>query len=461
MFSVFVFITILIPVIALVIDARRTRSWDLVFSHFWFFTLIWLVAFPIKALALDSGFTTAAAQRALSTEDLTSALGLSFLLWLGVYAGNFWFRNRGAANLGADVSAPSNILMGRIAVVLILATVISVPMSMWAHSLNIGSRSYFSYRLGIGPLLLLAELVPLAVMATAISVLAADFQWRAAKVALISFGFGVLVSAPITVILESRRIVAACLLSVVIALALRAPRLRGLALVSVLGTVFGSIPLQALRYAQVPDYALDYDFLGKTKAFFTIMKDVLRYQINHSDGSVFKSLFDSFEGIEHVATLIKNASWQQLAFGIDHGLSWLYNMGLSLAPRAIWSAKPLIYGNNAQQYFLYPEWFKDGLMIVAMPPSFVVDFVFGFGVLGALLLALVLGRVFRVAEGLLTQPGANMAARAFSLFLFINMFNIVRSGTSIVQSLILFSIVVIAVYGWRLTMNAMQDFVRS
>ncbi len=460
MFSFAVMVAIFVPVGAFAADIYRSRSWNLVFSHFWYFTLIWLVAFPLKALAIDSGFISTAARRALSSDDLTAALCLSFLLWVAVYIGNFWLRRRYSGPSGFDASELPRFWANRITVVLFLSVAISLPMGLWARVQNFGSNDYFSYRLGSGHLFLLAELIPLAVMATAIPALTAHFNLRSTKVMLLSFGLGVLASIPLTTMLASRRIVAACLLSAVVAFALRVPRFRWLVMLGVPGTVFGSIPLQAFRYARVPDHALDYDFLGKTQAFFGLMRDIFRNQVN-ATGSVFKSLFDSFEGIEHVAVLIKSASWQQLAFGVDHGLSWLFNTGLSLFPRALWSAKPVIYGNNAQQYFLYPEWFRDGLMLVAMPPSFVVDFVFGFGILGAVILAVMLGRVLRISENYLANPAAGLVQRALALFLFINVFNIVRSGTSIVQSLILYGIVVLIVYGWRSTVRGVLAYART
>ena len=464
-------VAILVPVGAFAADIYRSRSWNLVFSHFWYFTLIWLVSFPLKAIAINSGFVTSAALRELSVEDLTPAVGLSFLLWLGVYVGCFRSGMRMTAESFNHVARLHGPQATRVALALILSVVVSLPVSVLVYKMNSGASilsghenpgtGYFSYRLGLGHIFLLAEIVQLTVIAAAIPVLTASLEQRRPRIALIAFGIAILAAVPITMLLASRRMLAACLLSLVIVLALRICKLRWLVLIGVLGTIFGSILLHVVRYAKVPAYASDFHFIGKGQAFFSSIYHLFRDQIADPRGGLLKALFDSFEGIEHVAAMIQKAAWQQLVFGIDHGLSWLYNVGLSLIPRAIWASKPVIYGNNAQQYFLYPEWFRDGLMIVAMPPSFVVDFVFGFGILGAVILAVMLGRVLRISENYLTNPTANLVQRALALFLFINMFNIVRSGTSIVQSLILYGIVVLIIYGWHPTMRGVLDYART
>lgn len=158
-------------------------------------------------------------------------------------------------------------------------------------------------------------------------------------------------------------------------------------------------------------------------------------------------LSSSFEGVDHVGTLIERASPRQLLTGVDHGEAWLYNVALSLVPRQLWSGKPVVYGSVAEQRFLYPYMFEETDTPTTLPAGFVVDLSYGFGLLVGLGLAFVLGRVLYVLWVGLWQPRPRPGVAALSLYSFLFAFNIVRGGTAFLQSIALLLGAMLVFYG--------------
>jgi hypothetical protein len=128
--------------------------------------------------------------------------------------------------------------------------------------------------------------------------------------------------------------------------------------------------------------------------------------------------------------------------GIDQGKSWAYNTFLGLVPRAVWPDKPIAYGSVKQQEYIYPEWFESGHSKGAIiPVSFAVDFLFGFGVAGAVVLSLLAGAALGVLQRRLWDQSAEAVVVALSLYSYVFLFNFVRGGTGIAQGVVMLLIV--------------------
>ncbi len=125
-----------------------------------------------------------------------------------------------------------------------------------------------------------------------------------------------------------------------------------------------------------------------------------------------------------------------------------------MLPRALWTSKPLVYGGMEEFRWLYPDMFDGDQAQTAIPISFVVDFSFGFGFVVALVLCFGLGRFLRACEAALWTEGGALASRALALFIFIWMFNLVRSGTAMGHILLIFACVSILMLGPRPTWRA-------
>lgn len=149
---------------------------------------------------------------------------------------------------------------------------------------------------------------------------------------------------------------------------------------------------------------------------------------------VLVSIGSTFEGVEHLAAFFERSSAMQLFLGVDQGVSWIFNFGLSQIPRLIWSSKPLLHGSVAQQAFLYPEMYQSGYAQTTLPPGCVVDSLFGFGLIGVFIMGIVYARVFSFLDKILflgrTKSGYSLL---ISATIYINLFNLVRGGTAIIS----------------------------
>ena len=229
----------------------------------------------------------------------------------------------------------------------------------------------------------------------------------------------------------------------VIVSVVRFPRLWPFGALAVIGTVLAAGILELVR--RVPaEMTRDLGFID---AFSTTWDAIINY--NH-----LYFLSTSFEGIEHLHQFLQKATHSQILFGVDHGVSWAFNMGLSLLPRVLWTSKPLVYGGMEEFRWLYPDMFEGDQALIAIPVSFVVDFSFGFGFAVALVLCFGLGRFLRVCEAALWTEGGEPALRALALFVFIWMFNLVRSGTAMGHVLLIFACVSVLMLGLRPTWRA-------
>lgn len=456
MFGLMLSVCLAVPLILWGLDMRRLPAQRLVLSHFWYFTLIWMAAFPLRAWLIDDGryvsqvIITGAIKQPGGTA-LALALLVAFAYWLATYGGYRAFGRDGHGNpsSGADRAIGFSCLRmflvgGGWLVVAIGATLYLNP-----HPASLDGSAYLRSRMGAGLLWMLPELFVPAFIAF-LGAVAVQPQILGRKALVFVFILGVAVSLWLTMMFSSRRLFAAILLGLVAVVVARRSRLWPLGAVAVFGSVFGAGVFELVRYIpSAIQRALQDGRSIKTLVSATI-ESVL-------GGNQLLFLSTSYEGAEHVARILGKADWRELITGVDHGMSWLFNLGLSFVPRAVWQAKPLIYGGLEQMAWLYPSYVRDGLPTTAFPTSFVVDFAFGFGVPFGLILAFFLGRFFRVCEGMLWNRAAHPVSVGFSLVTFIFMFNVVRGGTVFGQTLVVFAVVAASMYGVGTTAGALRQ----
>jgi len=454
-----VILCVAVPAALLAREIRRQPPQRLVLSHFWYFTLIWMAAFPLRTWLIDSGERVSQVidTGAMAHPDgnaLATALAVAFVYWLAVYCG---YRSTGGAMIGNVSSLPESMENddGRWRPVIVgavwLAVAIGVTLLLSPRPSDLNGAIYLQSRMGAGLLWMLPEMfVPAFIGFLGAVAVRPDLFGR--KTLISTLSLGAVVSLWLTAEFSSRRLLAAVLLGMVVVLVLRKPRLWFLGLAAVIGSVIGAGVFELVRYIpSAIQRALDTERGVQTLIVATI-ESVTR--VNH-----LLFLSTSYEGADHVVRFLDKAGWQELLTGIDHGVSWTFNFGLSFLPRAIWTGKPVIYGGLEQMAWLYPSYVRDGILTTAIPTSFVVDFAFGFGVPAGLILAFFLGRYFRVCEGALWTPNAHPVLVAFALVTFIFMFNTVRGGTAIGQTLVVFSVVAASMYGVRATLNALRGLV--
>lgn len=168
------------------------------------------------------------------------------------------------------------------------------------------------------------------------------------------------------------------------------------------------------------------------------------------------SLSSSFEGVDHAARYLETRTPKQFLTGSDYGKSWLYSVALSYVPRAIWKSKPLIYGNDETQFSLYPQFKAFGYTAPRTPLSFVVDFQYGFGIIGAIILCFLLGRLF-AATYQQWRFNPTPISIAIFLYVFLNMFAIIRGGFAIAPNYIFMIIMVCAAFGFKNTLQELSQ----
>ena len=448
MLNLIILLCVAVPLAAFVFDARRKLPRQIVLTHFWYFTLIWIAAFPLRGwLVLNhDNVSQLIMTETVSRPDasvMVAALALALLYWSSAYVG---FRlpagTRSVGECGETVSAFRVVVVGLFWIVLTAGVVAYLGLS----PSDIDGPRYLQSRAGAGLIWVIPELCIPAVLAflACVSVHPALFSTKFTATFLTA---AAAVSFWLTIAFSSRRLLAAVILGLLIVLVVRRARWWPIGGLAIVGSVFGAGFFELIRHVpHAVNLAMERGH-SVSEAVLGTVKSVVS-----NNPLLFFST--SFEGADHVARLLDRASAWQLWTGIDHGVSWLFNLGASFIPRAIWSGKPLVYGGLEQMVWLYPSYLKDGLPTTAIPTSFVVDFAFGFGIPAGLVLAFILGRYLRVCGEVLVSPAAHPAVVGFSLVTFVFMFNVVRGGTAIGQILIVFAAVAVSMIGVRATVGA-------
>jgi len=459
MFDLMLFISIAVPMALLALDIRRRPVERIVVSHFWYFTLIWFAAFPLRAWLIVQGyFTPQVTLHGIDTAwaptygetDYALSLGVASLFWSAVFIGYRSANTRPISNT-QNLRPPS---VWRARFVLTLLVLLGVG-AMWyldPSLQTLDSSNYQKARMGSGALWILPEISVYAILAY-IAFLISQRRHVISHMDTLILASGMIAAFWLGSEIFSRRLGASVVLAGVVLAVIRQPRLWLLGAAGMFGTVFASGIFELFRriprlVSTLPDnQSLTDGIISNAQKI--LLKDHAYY------------LSASFEGAEHVAHYLHKASWMQIFTGIDYGVSWLFNLGLGLVPRAIWNEKPIIYGGIEQLHWLYPKMFRGDFAATAIPTSGIVDFSFGLGLPFALVLAFFLGRIFRVCEHLLWRSSDSPSAAAFALLLFIYVFNIVRGGTAIGQTLVVGICVYILMFGLKSTLVSVYDVALS
>ncbi len=430
-------------------ELRQSSAQHIVTSPFWYFSFLYLIAFPIRGLLLDFKWIriqTYPDGMGYHFDPMVMAVSLLFslVLWGSVYYGRKHTVDRITPNQNttlpviAPVVSQTRIMLASLIVVLIAASGIWI-IGAQPHS-SFDGAAYQSIRKGSGLVWLLPELLFYASIAVMAWILRLDSSKRS-KINYALLILIMIIVAWMSSQLFSRRLIAGLLVASCLLLTIRYQRLWPVTAFAIVGTVGASGVFEIIRQLYI------FSTTESTRSVSAVLHDILVHK-------PISLISGSFEGAGHLARFFEKSSWLEILSGVDHGLSWLFNAGLALVPRVVWTDKPLIYGGIEQFHWIYPNMFDGSFATAAVPMSFAVDFTFGFGVLGAVLMGYLLGRIFGISERWIWDRASSPAQLALALYIFVFMFNWVRGGTIIVQSLIIFSVPCVILFGLRSTLQA-------
>ncbi|MEG3618590.1 glycosyltransferase family 4 protein [Magnetovibrio sp. PR-2] len=450
---------VVVPLYILGKEIRTRPIHQVVLSPFWYFTFILCVAFPIRAMMIDADLIIIQALGHAQDEKPTSVMLASALIFvLGLWGAALTGRHSILKSFAVsdDETKPHNspaqetgrehkrLLIG-FGIMALVCIIVLVVLGERAIT-DFNGAAYQKSRLGAGPLLMIPELFTYAVLILLGWLIAYRARpIRSIEYLVIAVGLGLTVWVSID--LFSRRFIAAALLGMVILLVVKRKAWWPVGLMVFLSSIVATGILEFLR---------QLFYLSNSQYSFASPKELIEHVFIKNFAMFISS---SYEGVEHLARFMDKASWLQLLTGVDHGTSWVFNAGLSLVPRMVWETKPVIYGGFAQFHWLYPAAFKDGFATAGIPMSFAVDFSFGFGLVFAALLTFLLGRLLGICERHFWSGQATPMQIVISLFILIYMFNWVRGGSIIVQSLLLFSIPCVMMFGFQSVLKTMFDLV--
>lgn len=484
--------------------ARRTCMGAAVLSPIFYFSVLWWLAFPFHAFLLMQGWVDTQQQVVLNQRSIALAVWFSFAAMLLVYWGSRHNQPFGVDPLSKTVVA-APVDPNRLWFALMLLIMLSVffltqtVYSTGTFAPFVGNEQNEA-RVGRGPLFVLSELFICGLIAVIPAALR-QRSWRAFRSPLpLVFLAGLIFATYIGIVLTSRRIIVLPLFAFALGWLVSRKKVNVLlASLLILVSVFATPSLQLLRYTLTPssepppaarsgsnnrpsDSTPDStnrllpiaSYCRYSNSQPTLQRAVRVVDAQYSErrfsetsarvaqwlcsekgypaASFIQNIASSYGLVDHLSTYLERVSRTQFLFGVDRGVSWIYNVSLALVPRAVWADKPLHYGSVAIQKWLYPAMFYEHRATMTLPPSFVVDFSFGFGVPSFVVLCFAVGRLMVWAHvglrgGLQPQ---NDVRFVLSIFLMANMFNLVRGGTGFAQPFILMLGVVTFMYGNRI-----------
>ena len=394
-------------------------------SAFWVFTLFYVLSYPVKYLFIVVFNVPFQAPIKPETDSLTIALIFSFFFWLLVYLfrrkpKDIWNRSKDKARF-----AGKRQLKGlRVSTQLILIAMVFISLNSYYEllekqgfylSLAYEGNAQNEARVGSGHVFLLFVLY---IKAFFIGL----FFYNKKQLYLIILVMLVVISGFLEMtLLGTRRPLYLIVYAFLLWCFMREGSARAATLLAIYPVVMAALsPVgQILRYS---------------------LRDLLGGEIGAPINLdyILVSIGSTFEGVEHLANFMEKLNVWQLLVGVDQGISWLFNSGLSLVPRVIWDAKPYLYGSVAQQYFIYPLMYESGYAQATYPPGIVVDAMYGFGVVGLIPMAYLLAKVLSMMDKILfihdIKPGLILLLAAVS---YIHIFNLVRGGTAIIMMIVM------------------------
>jgi len=437
-----------IAVTAFALFVSEKKSGHGLASTMFIFVFIWFLAFPLRAyLLIIWDLPIQAPTRPDDSQILVALIFASFVAFatvLGFLAQPLFASKLPKIKITAYPPADP---FWRVVLFLLFASSVSaaIAINYGFDGLTALRRLYSSSmkdRPGNGWYFFLAEIVSYSIVIYFSYILSYKEQ-KNIKILIFSFLVGVVSSTIVMILLNTRRPIAFIIFLVFIFAGIRLKLERILIPLAIVGVVFAAPILQVVRYSCITCMFTNTEIIaGKEDVPAEHIPDDLlgpHPAQNHPVYIALVTTSSSFEGVGHLAIWLDRTDMVQKLIGVDHGKSWMFNTALSLVPRQIWPDKPLIYGSIAEQQFLYPAMFET-LEFASLPPSFIVDFAHGFGIPVALALAFLLGAGLRLIDKGLYDSG-NMILRSLALFAFLNMFNVIRSGTGILQGLIVLSVI--------------------
>ena len=488
----------------LVIDPARAFL-----SPITYFALLWWVAYPLHAFLLQWGLVDTQQKTKVFESDLLLSVLLS-----GAFMGMILL---GAERYQSSRSRPGyqaycRIHYLRASIVLLMTIAFALwflkqtVFKDWQWHPFVGNTQNMM-RVGGGPFFLLSILFIYAMLAS-IPLLVIPWWkkigWPGWLLAILFFiGFGLAIA--MMVALSSRRMLFVICFATFVAVMMRLKRPPMiLAVVVIISTILSASVMQMMRYIGNPDIhgqqvetqevhvpdnqppgihipRVDYLTVCNVDSGISPQRSIMIYAdkgVRRELGRIAKWLSDlecrrnnyfiyftiqqiaSTYGLaDHLATYIHKAGWHDFVLGKDHGRAWLFNIILAYVPRAVWQTKPIQYGSVAIQKWLYPDMFDKQAVTMTLPPGFVVDFLYGFGIIPALIISYFLGKWLGFLRSILWgNEYVNAAVLAVSLCVMAYMFNLVRGGTGGVMSIYLIILMVVIIYRqmpWE-TANSMK-----
>ncbi|ABC29204.1 hypothetical protein HCH_02390 [Hahella chejuensis KCTC 2396] len=404
-------------------------------NHFWFFSLLWIIYFPFRGVLIDQGIISLQVTRDWQESDLVTSLFVASLFWIFVLIGYLSLKG---ANRDLSVKGGPRIQFSSFKILLLVGLAWAFLFSRVIHEgvfVPFHGNEQNEMRTGGGHIFLFSELYSNAFFSYICIFLIYKKKPASDGAFLLVVSAVLLTSLAMTVALASRRIISMTIFVLAVCFVVRRGKGTFLAPALILSSIFLAPLLHTLRYTD--PYLLISDDVSVWKIILNTF--VLR--------NFLTSLSSSFEGIDHLAAFLEKSDLNQLLFGVDGGMAWVFNLLLGAVPRAIWSSKPEIYGSISEQQFLYPWMYENGSATTTLPSSFVVDFIFGMGIFVGLLISFFMGRLFKVLYIKMWMLEENYAGKAISIFILANLFNIVRGGTGFAQPLIIFLIASVIVLG--------------
>lgn len=481
----------LLLVITIFFSLRQRYSLgETMLSPLFYFAVLWWLAFPLHAYLLDAAWVDTQQPVAVSQRDLAAAVWLSVACMLLVWRG----AATGSERLRSDVSQMQRqekigwmSFMMALLISLALIFLCQIVIQFGSLSPFVGNQQNLS-RVGSGPLFMLSELFIFGLIAIIPAIVQPHARWSSRLPLLVLFVLGLILAVFMGIALTSRRIMVLPLFALALAwLFMQARVSRTLSTMLLLVTFLAVPSLQQFRYmfapavfdvtASVDSEASDQVSAKTTAAYCRFFNDrpipqravvilddfgkersPAEFQRNVAasfcDGQYkawfsLQTLATSYGLVDHLATFLDKATPMEIIAGVDQGRAWLFNAGLALIPRAIWTDKPMHYGSVAEQKWLYPGMYANDQVTTALPPSFILDFMFGFGVLSLVALCYGLGRLLHWTHRVLLEEKQvhNHARFAFGLFIMSYMFNIVRGGTGFLQLVLYMAVILVLMYG--------------
>jgi hypothetical protein len=427
------------------IDIRKSGLRDIIFSPFWIVTVFWIIGYPLRAYLISRNLIEIQAenfQDQIELKYLVTALALSAIYWLIMRLGYASAKrscesNTGMSFVGAVIDKGSLLRARSFSILSIVLALIFIEDYFFIGDTYSGfsGNNQNEARTGNG----LKFLMSVFYVYSAYCLLG----FFAIKKRVPEVIDGIIILAFIAVglflgnALTSRRVIIEMPILIFIFSAYLYQGLRRYWPLFGFLIIFVIMPItQVARYHDFTEG--DWSDLISAVAYY--MSDFEFY---------LNSVSSTTEGVDHFAQLLLKMDWLQMATGVDYGESWLYSFGLSNVPRVFWPDKPEIYGLIAQQYFLYPNMYYYGAATTTFPPSFIVDFSYGFGLIFAALLLYIFGRSLYVIEYFLTLRSYRGLMIIVGLYVVINSFNLFRGGTSFLSSALVFFIPLGATFGFR------------